>query len=170
MTPLEAFLKEKSAAEKSASFSSGFRKQIRPTSFGSALGQGAATALVSAGMAGIGMATAKIYDAMTKKRDFNQMLESNPDLIEHHEQDPKRFNQMFSSLRMMNPAFSADPVVAGTYMRRMAESPLSSGGIAVEALGHRETTKSPIMDAFVRGGLEGAKKGVNPEPKKPHTP
>jgi len=162
MNPLEAFLVEKQAQEKKAGFASSFKRSAKniPEALGSATAQGAATAAVGAGIAGIGMAVSKIYDAMTKRRDFHQMLASNPDLVEHQAADPKRFNQMFSTLRLMNPAFSADPIVAGTYMRRMADAPLTAGGVAVEALGHRESTKSPQFDAFLRGGLEGAKSGV----------
>jgi hypothetical protein len=162
MTPLETFLLEKRAAEKKAGFMSSFRQSAKqiPEALGAATAQGAATAAVGAGIAGIGMAASKIYDAMTKRRDFQQMLKVNPDLAEHQAANPAMFNHMFSSLRVHNPAFTADPIVAGTYMRRMSESPLTAGGVAVEALGHRESTKSPQLDAFLRGGFEGAKSGV----------
>lgn len=162
MTPLEAFLHEKKATEKRAGFVSAFRQSAKqiPEALGAASAQGAATAVVGAGIAGVGMAASKIYDAMTKRRDFQRMLQVNPDLAEHQASNPAMFNHMFSSLRMHNPAFTADPIVAGTYMRRMSESPLTAGGVAVEALGHRESTKSPQLDAFLRGGFEGAKSGV----------
>lgn len=102
-----------------------------PGAIVSGIGATAATAAVT----GLGFAAQKIYDAMTKRHDFNSMLEMNPDLAEHHVNSPKMFNQMFSTLRTMNPGFSKDPMVAGTYMRRMMESPLHAGGIAVEAFG-----------------------------------
>lgn len=162
MNPIEAFLLEKKAQEKKAGFASSFSGSAKyiPDALGSATAQGVAGAAVGAGIAAIGAAAGKIYEAMTKRRDFHRMLEANPDLAQHHETDPKQFNQMFSTLRMMNPHFSSDPIVAGTYMRRMAENPLTAGGVAVEALGHREAIKSPQFEAFMRGGLEGAKGGV----------
>lgn len=119
-----------------------------------------ATAGVSAGVSGMGVAASKIYDALTKKRDFNQMLELNPDLQEHHTADPKKFNQMFTTLRSMNSSFSKDPLVAGTYMRRMVESPLSAGGIAVETIGHQRFAPAPMSEAFHRGAGAGAEKAV----------
>jgi len=162
MNPVEKFLKEKNAGFMST-FGSSMKKM--PDALGHAAAQGVTTAVAGAGVAGMGLAVSKIYDAMTKKRDFHQMLEANPDLMEHHNSDPKRFNQMFSSLRLMNPAFSADPIVAGTYMRRMVESPLTAGGVAVESLGHRESAKSPMVDAFMRGGMEGSKRPYEPGPE-----
>lgn len=161
MNPLEKFLLEKQAAKVPGfgeALSTGLRRA--PGAMGGALAQGAATAVAGAGVAGLGVAAGKIYHALTKRRDFNQMLDANPDLLEQHASDPKRFNLLFTTLRTMNPAFAADPVVAGTYMRRMSENPLTAGGIAVEALGHRETTKSPALESFMKGGLEGTKSGL----------
>lgn len=124
-----------------------------------AFASGVGMATAGAAVAGTGIAIQKIYDAITKKRDFQAMLENNADLQEAYDRNPKQFNLMFSTLRSMNPAFSKDPLVAGTYMRRMAESPSHAGAIAVEALGHRDSASSSASDAFLRGGLEGIKRG-----------
>lgn len=121
--------------------------QAMPEALAMGLGAVGATAAVG----GLGVASQKIYDAMTKRRDFNAMLEHNPDLVEHHQNNPKSFNQMFTTLRTMNPQFSKDPLVAGTYMRRMAESPLSAGGVAVEAFGHHRPSPS-ITNAMIDAG------------------
>ena len=122
------------------------------------------TALGAAGVATVGMAAAglsgsaeTIYNAATKSRDFRSMLEHNTDLQEHHEADPKRFNLMFTTLRNMNPEFSKDPLVAGAYMRRMVEAGPMAGGVAVEALTHRDTFGTPSRHAFIRGSQEGAR-------------
>lgn len=112
------------------------------------LGATAATAAVT----GMGFAAQKIYDAMTKRMDFNAMLEHNPDLADHHGTNPKMFNQMFSTLRTMNPSFSKDPIVAGTYMRRMMESPMHAGGIAVEALGHGRGAPGLLTGSAMESG------------------
>lgn len=169
MNPFEEFKKEKIAWTQQPL--PGFGKAVRsgmsgvPGRIGESLVNGMTGAVAAAGVAGIGLAASKIVDALTKKRDFNQMLESNPDLIEHHQANPKQFNQMFSTLRMMNPQFSADPIVAGTYMRRMAENPLTAGGVAVEALGHRDASKSPIGESF----MGAAKTQSKPNPSSDET-
>jgi len=121
---------------------------------------GLATAAVGVGIAGVGAAAGKIFDAATKSHDFKQMLSANPDLQEHHEADPKRFNMMFSTLRTMNPEFSKDPLVAGAFMRQMHESPTGIGGIASEALKHRRDFGPGMMEDISAFAREGAKGGL----------
>ena len=101
--------------------------------------------------AGAGVAAQKLYDAATKARDFRSMLEANPDLAQHHEEQPRLFNQMFSTLRTFNPSFSKDPLVAGNYMRQMMEDPVHAGGKVVETLDYRDKMRSPLMSAFGGG-------------------
>lgn len=119
-----------------------------------------AAGIGAAGAVGIGMAVSKIVDAATKSHDFKMMLENNQDLHSKYQEDPKRFNMMFSTLRTMNPQFSKDPLVAGTFMRRMVMSPEGIGGIAGEALTHRGDFEQPLMEAFGRGAGAGAGSGL----------
>lgn len=125
------------------------------------LGRGVATGLGAAAAAGaigtVGMAASKLYGAATKSRDFRAMLSFNPDLHEHHERDPRMFNQMYSSLRSMNPNFGKDPIVAGTYMRRMVENPMTAGGILTESVPAREKFRSPLSSALDTGMDAGGK-------------
>lgn len=93
------------------------------------------TAVVGGVGALIGAAR-KAYSAATKTRDYKMMLEVNPDLSEAQAGDPKMFNQLYSSLRSLNPTFASDPVVAGSYMRKMTEFPHNAGPILVETLGY----------------------------------
>lgn len=160
MNPFEKFMQEKRAG-----FGDAVRQGVKnvPGAMGNALVQGATTAVAGAAVAGVGLAANKIYDAMTKRRDFNRLLETNPDIAQHHQENPKMVNMMFTSLRSMNPSFSSDPLVAGNYMRRMVDSPSSAGALAVEALGHRDATQSPMGDAFQRGAMEGVKGMKLPE-------
>ena len=153
--PFEDFLEEYGPAEeKTAGFADSAKGFGRD--FGSALGFGAATAGASGVIAGIGVAAGKIYNAATKARDFRNMMSFNPDLQEHHDRDPRMFNQMFTSLRNMNPSYSKDPLVAGTYMRQMVESPLTAGGKLTDAIGNRDAFRSPFSKA-VEEGMSGAK-------------
>ena len=103
-------------------------------------------------VAGAGMAAQKAYDAVTKTRDFRAMLDANPDLAAKHQESPRLFNQMFSTLRTMNPSFSREPIVAGAYMRQMVGDEEHAGATAVEALEHRDKMRSPLMAAFSGGG------------------
>lgn len=153
--PVEEFLTTKEAAWDQQVFKGMGESLLKdaPHQLGSAL----ATGTVMAGAAGIGVAANKIYEAVTKRHDFRQMLEYNPDLHEELAKNPKQFNQMFTTLRKFNPQFSADPLVSGHYMRHMASEPATAGRMAVEALEHRPPP-SAIGEGFARGAQEGAKK------------
>jgi hypothetical protein len=114
-----------------------------------------------AGAAAVGLAALgvqKLYDAATKTRDFKSMLDQNPDLVERHSENPQMFNQMFSTLRTFNPAFSKDPIVAGSYMRQMVEDPMTAGGKVVDTLNFRDKMRNPIADHITRAALGGGGK------------
>ena len=154
--PLEDYLQAKEASG-GAEFMKGLRGSVSGMggAYGAgstlgrkALGAGAAVAGASAATLA-GLALTKVYDAATKSRDFKSMLDENADLAQKYEEDPKTFNRMFSTLRTFNPAFSRDPIVAGSYMRQMTEDPMHAGTAAVEALQHRDKMR-PGIDAFAR--------------------
>lgn len=138
--PLEDFLTEYGPVETKEADLKGFGRQ-----FGGAVtsGLGAATATAALGAGAVGVKA--LYDAATSGRDFRAMLSHNEDLRDHHTNDPRRVNQLYSSLRSMNPNFAKDPIVAGTYMRRMIDSPLGAGGILAETVGARSQFPS-ILD------------------------
>ena len=121
---------------------------------------GAAAGAVGLMGAGLGAAVSGILDAATKGRDFRHMMEANEDLQMHHEQDPQRFNLMFNTLRNVNPEFSKDPLVAGSFMRRMIESPMGIGGIAGEALKQRGDYPESAFGVAHDFAREGAKAGL----------
>lgn len=147
----ESFLEEFGPKEKQAFGLQDLQKHVPMETIGKGLQQGLGAAAATAVVGGVGMAASKIFDAATKARDFHAMLELNPDLAEHQARDPRMFNQMFSSLRSMNPAFSKDPLVAGTYMRRMTESPQHAGGILTETVSSRDKFPSTLEHAFEEG-------------------
>lgn len=131
-TPVDEFLSEYGPAEKTAGPLEGFGQNFGKAMV-SGLGAAAATSAIGAGA----MAARALLNAATKSRDFKLMLSHNQDLEDHHRSDPRRFNQMYSSLHTMNPTFAKDPIVAGTYMRQMLESPLNAGGILANTVGSR---------------------------------
>lgn len=157
MNPLSKYLTEKNAGIGS-DLMSGAREAFNAREIGGGVGRGA---LAAGGALGVGLAGAgvqKLYDVATKARDFKSMLESNPDLKAKQEENPRQFNQMFSTLRTFNPGFSRDPIVAGTYMRQMTESPLSAGGIATQALDYRDKLRNPLVENVSRAALGGGSK------------
>ncbi len=91
--------------------------------------------------------------AITRKRDFNNMMDHSPDLQEARQGNPKQFNAHFNRLRRMNPTFSKDPVVAATYMRQMEASPATAGVAAVQALQSRRSLPLGALEATSQGRM-----------------
>jgi hypothetical protein len=157
-TALDEFL-----AEKQAGFGSKLLGAVQgqgaqmPDMFAKALAGAGANAAVGGAVIGGSFAAKKLYDAATKGRDFRRMIEYNPDLASEHERDPKNFNQLFSSLRTVNPAFSQDPIIAGTYMRRMVGSP-AAGGVLTDAVGMRDKIPPTFRETVQRHALGGGGK------------
>jgi hypothetical protein len=143
--PIENYLKEKQAGL----FGAASRKVVEEVP--KAVGAG----IAAAGLGAAGAAMNKIIDAVAKRRDFRQMMDHNPHLHEAHTSDPKRFNQLYSTLRTFNPAFASDPIVSGSYMDRMWNNPAGAGGIATEALMARDKVPHPIGDIFHAGVVKG---------------
>ena len=123
--------------------------------------QGGAQLLMGGAAVGLMGAAGATYRAITKKRDFQGMLQANPDLQPHHESDPVQFNRAYDSLRRMAPQFSSDPLVAGHYMRMATGGGsgdyTNAGGVMVNAAkdirGAQQSTEFP---RFPMGG------GVDP--------
>lgn len=147
--PVDDYLTEKQAFFGGAAkgVAEGARKAFTPEGLGT-LG---AQALAVAGAGALIDSARKTYMAATKNQHFKKMLEVNPDLGETQQQDPKMFNQYYNSLRNLNPQFAADPVVAGSYMRKMTEFPINAGDVLVNSLQSRPSG----------GGLKDFSTGLN---------
>lgn len=120
-------------------------------------GLGLAFAGMGAGVAGITEAASKIYNAITKSRDFDNMMEANPHLEYYREREPQDFNRVFSSIRSMNPEFSKDPVVAGSIMFQAMESAPEQRGFSLAKLRGDANPKKmgPLSDAAMSGFRSG---------------
>lgn len=98
---------------------------------GGQLGQqmqtGAALAAGGALITGLGLAAKKINDAVSKRRDFREMMSLHPELSEEQGRNPKMFNAAYSSLRNINPTFGRDPLVAGAHMKQFMDNPDTAG-------------------------------------------
>lgn len=149
--PVEEFLQTKEA------FGMGGLKNVAK-SYGpraaESIGGGVAMGLGGAAFAGLTVGAAKLFDAATKTRDFNSMMEANPDLHSLHQEDPVGFNRMFSALRTMAPQFTKEPLVAGAYVRQgMLGSVEDRGFTAVKAMeGSTKTPRpGPVTEAAIGG-------------------
>lgn len=164
--PIEEFLEEKKA-----NFGGLLRQEAKniPSMAARGIVHGGVAAGLAAGASLVAGAASKMLDAATKARDFKAMLEHNPDLADYHAENPRMFNQMFSSLRTMNPTFSKDPLVAGTYMRNMWMSPQSAGGTLTNAYSMRNGESSGGHPVY-RGMLEGAKAGLKEQKEQKQNP
>lgn len=137
--------------EKLAAFGSAMKQ------LAGAAGQSLGTAAATGAVALAGVAASKLYDAATKTRDFRRMLVANPDLHDYVRENPNRSNALFTSLRQLNSEFSKDPFVAGHYMRLMAGSPGNEGGYLLQATQERGHFGAPVLETYLKGGLEGVK-------------
>jgi hypothetical protein len=167
--PFEEYLTEKTA------ISAGLKGRVMVERFGRNVAQGLSggrggigmdigKAIRGAGLAGgvtlAGLAAQKVVDAMTKATDFKEMLAYDPELASMHEENPQVVNQMFSTLRTMNPAFTKGPVVASDYVKRMVSDPEHAAGQATEALQHRDQMRpfGPIGQMVMGKAMGGGPK------------
>ena len=81
----------------------------------------ATVAGVGAGIAALGKLYGAAGDALTKKKDFNRMLNFSPEVRHLHKNNPKLVNAAFNTLRENNYQFSKDPLVASTFVSHMVE-------------------------------------------------
>lgn len=164
--PVEAFLQEKHGGLGDA-FGRAANSSFGQRVIGKA-GDAATAAAVGAGITVAGTYAGKLYDAATKGRDFRRMLEHDPRLQSRQDDDPRMFNQFYSTLRTFNPDFARDPVVAANYMHRMLDNPEAAGGQVVETLNFRDKIKSPLDT--VMGSAMSAGKGESKSPTLPGPP
>lgn len=164
--PVEEFLMEKKAF---GSKLKGMAQKAAPVlgRMGEQAGTAALAGVGAAGFAGLVGAAGKLYDAATKTRDFNSMLEANPDLHSHLEQDPGGFNRMFTSLRRFSPEFTKDPLVAGSLMRQGMESAVEDrGNLVIRSARDRTFPKAgPATEAALGGYMKGFGGGEGKKPQ-----
>jgi hypothetical protein len=149
--PVDEYLDSAHGSVKTAGFFSemgrGAKEVLAPGRLG---GHMAGAALIGATGYVLPRAADKIYRAITKARDYRVMMEANPDLHDFHTADPAMFNRHFTSLRNMAPEFTADPVIAGTYMRRLSQNPQTAGTVILEAAGMATGHGTVTLDAKTR--------------------
>ena len=85
-------------------------------------GAGAVIAGLGIGGATAGVAGArKLYNALTYKGDYENMLKQSPEIRNF---DAKEVKARFDTLRRFNPEMSKDPLVAGSWIKQTIEYPV----------------------------------------------
>ncbi len=147
--PIDEFLEMKKEA--------GFwdaAKRVASSSFGKKFQEGAGLAAGSALVGGGALAVHKIRNSISRKNDFKRMMKTDPELRGLQGEKPQFFNQAYNSLRRMNPTFGKDPLVAGSYMRKMMSNPDAAG------LTLAQTVKEPDAPGTFRAELGPFKFGM----------
>lgn len=127
-TPIDSYMEQRKTAG-FGDFAKGFGKAFG----GENLGNVAAIATGTAALTGAGALANSVRMALTKKRDFDAMMHHNPDLEQARTSNPELFAQQYTSLRNVSPQYARDPLIAGTFMRRMSEYPGAAGSHLLEA-------------------------------------
>lgn len=168
--PLDDYLQSKAPMKKVAIFGTGQRilpgmgRFMRSKNLQD-IGSGALQMAGGLAVSGLAGAAGKAYQAIRKKRDFDEMMDTNPDLEEFHRDNPKLFNRHYTSLRSMNPTLAQDPVVAGGIMRQMSQTPQVAGKVLVEYM--RNSPQGPALEVGAKATPKGpessfAVKGMRP--------
>jgi len=127
------------------------------TNLGQAAILGVGGATLGAAVTQMPAAVQKIWGAITKRRDFKQMLEINPGLTEVQAEDPQFFNHAYNSLRRLNPTYGSDPLVAGSYMRKMMGNREGAGITLAQTLQTPQLPPHPTLNMGF--GMSDTKEG-----------
>ena len=165
--PVEEFLTEKRAFGMDKLKAVGSHVGPALGRAGAQAGNAALAGVGAAAFAGLAGAAGKMFDAATKTRDFNAMMEANPHLQHHLQNDPAGFNRMFTALRRFSPEFTKDPLVAGSFMAQGMESdPSDRGHTVLKAIaGSPRGKSSPATEAAMGGFMKGFGGGENKKPQ-----
>lgn len=113
MNPVDEFLvgerlRNKEAAELPRFMPAGTKKQV--------LTLAAASILPTLAITGVNAAIREVKKAVTRSRDFKNMMEANPDLGDREAEGVK---SLFSLIHDTSPTLAANPLVAGGFIRKL---------------------------------------------------
>ena len=141
MNPIDDYLSTKTADFKQGILP-GLSKFVRNPTMEN-LGAGAAQAVGGLAVMTAASAAQKALQSIRKKRQFEEMMEVNPDLHAQQAEDPMKFNAHYNSFRRLNPEFASDPVLAGTILRKMNAYPETAGSVLIESFKGRKDMGGP---------------------------
>jgi hypothetical protein len=93
---------------------------------------GGAIAAGTAGIAGL----AKAHDALTFKKDYENMLSFAPEIKDY---DERAVKARFNTLRRFNPEMSSDPLVASSWIKQTIEYPVVTPATLKDVVRPRDT-------------------------------
>ncbi len=123
----------------------GAKSALQPGEIGKQLLTGGLSALGGAAALAAVPAVKKVYESIERGRDFRQMMQTYPDLDQLRQDKPEFFMQAYNSLRKMNPAFGRDPIIAGSFMRKMVMSPETAGQTLAATMKAPEAPKDQML-------------------------
>ena len=97
---------------------------------------GARAGLVGGGIAlgaGALAGVAKAHDALTFKKDYENMLDFAPEIKDY---DEKAVKARFNTLRRFNPEMSSDPLVASSWIKQTIEYPVVTPATLKDVVSH----------------------------------
>lgn len=105
-------------------------------------------------MEGVG----KAYNAAMKGHRMNKMFEVNPTL---KEEDQEKVRLAFNTLNKLNPEFANDPLISGTWVKRVLSSDVGEG-IMVDPQTAKQLSsdRKGNISKFLGGAIKGMGKGM----------
>jgi len=91
----------------------------------------------------------RFVQAVKKGKDYKDMMEANPEL-EHY--DPQELQDAFNTLHKFNPELAGDPLVAGTFVRRVADADAIDHRTVGELARTRKEMGRPFGQQAAQGG------------------
>ena len=117
---------------------------------------GAGGAALTAGGIGAAMAGSmgvhgidRFVQAVKKGKDYKDMMEANPELA-HYDDD--ELQAAFNTLHKFNPELASDPLVAGTFVRRVADADAIDHRTVGELARTRKEMGRPFGQQAAQGG------------------
>jgi hypothetical protein len=117
---------------------------------------GAGGAALTAGGIGAAMAGSmgvhgvdRFVQAVKKGKDYKDMMEANPELARY---DDGELQAAFNTLHKFNPELAGDPLVAGTFVRRVADADAIDHRTVGELARTRKEMGRPFGQQAAQGG------------------
>jgi hypothetical protein len=125
----------------------------------------AASALVGGVQEGIGKLYNTAANAVTRAHGYKKMLKHNPQL---QKMDRKRVEQTYRTLHKFNPEMASDPLVASSFVKRVAEMGAVAPADIAQLAGARDRSKTPpfherAAQLYGRASLDAARHMTGPE-------
>jgi len=117
----------------------------------------------AAAQAGVNAADVVVQEAMKKHR-FKKMVEVHPELADADQYDGTMVNRAWNTMHRFAPEMAADPLVAGTFVKRVSDAELIDHKTVSELIRARKDMGRPVGTQAAGGAgaaFTGAMKAVS---------